>query len=59
MLLGELDREILVLRHFDDLSNGEAAERLGITAEAAEKRHDRALLRLQERLCALNISSAE
>ncbi len=57
--LGDRDREILVLRHFDDLSNGEAAERLGISAEAAKKRHGRALLRLQERLHALNISSVE
>jgi RNA polymerase sigma-70 factor (ECF subfamily) len=43
-----LDREILVLRHFEDLTNGEAAELLGIQAAAASKRYIRALRRLRE-----------
>lgn len=50
-LLGEmdpLDREILALRHFEELSNQESAEELGITAAAASKRYIRALERLRE-----------
>lgn len=40
------DRDILVLRHFEDLSNVEAALELGIEPAAASKRHLRALQRL-------------
>jgi RNA polymerase sigma-70 factor (ECF subfamily) len=43
-----LDREVLALRHFEELSNGEVAEVLGITKEAASKRHVRALKRLRD-----------
>jgi RNA polymerase sigma-70 factor (ECF subfamily) len=43
-----LDREVLALRHFEELSNNEAAEVLGITKDAASKRHVRALKRLKE-----------
>jgi RNA polymerase sigma-70 factor (ECF subfamily) len=43
-----LDREVLALRHFEELSNQEAAEVLGISKDAASKRHVRALLRLRE-----------
>ena len=43
-----LDREVLALRHFEELSNGEAAEVLGISKDAASKRHVRALKRLRE-----------
>jgi RNA polymerase sigma-70 factor (ECF subfamily) len=42
------DREILTLRHFEQLSNVEAAEELGITPAAASQRYYRALLRLGE-----------
>jgi RNA polymerase sigma-70 factor (ECF subfamily) len=42
-----LDREVLVLRHFEELSNGEAAEVLGIEPPAASKRYIRALRRLK------------
>ncbi|MGI9431456.1 MAG: sigma-70 family RNA polymerase sigma factor [Myxococcota bacterium] len=41
------DREILSLRHFEELSNGDAAEALGISAAAASKRYLRALERLK------------
>lgn len=40
------DREVLGLRHFEELSNVEVAEVLGITVEAASKRYVRALERL-------------
>jgi RNA polymerase sigma-70 factor (ECF subfamily) len=43
-----LDREVLALRHFEMLSNEEAAQVLGIKASATSKRHIRALKRLKE-----------
>jgi RNA polymerase sigma-70 factor (ECF subfamily) len=46
--LGPLDREILVLRHFEQLSNVEAAQVLDIQPAAASKRYFRALRRLKE-----------
>jgi RNA polymerase sigma-70 factor (ECF subfamily) len=42
------DREVLVLRHFEQLSNAEVAELLEIEPPAASKRYVRALSRLQE-----------
>jgi RNA polymerase sigma-70 factor (ECF subfamily) len=42
-----LDREVVVLRHFEELSNNEAAEVLGIQPAAASKRYIRALRRLK------------
>ena len=48
--LDEVDREVLVLRHFEQLSNVEAAEALGIDASAASNRYVRALKRLRQSL---------
>lgn len=48
--LDELDREIVALRHFEGLSNNEAAAELAITPAAASKRFLRALLRLKPAL---------
>jgi RNA polymerase sigma-70 factor, ECF subfamily len=48
-----IDREVLVLRHFEQLSNGECARVLGLNESAATKRHLRALRRLKEILAAL------
>jgi len=45
-----LDREILALRHFEELSNGEAAQVLGVSKSAASNRYIRALERLKEML---------
>jgi RNA polymerase sigma-70 factor (ECF subfamily) len=45
--LGDLDREVLVLRHFEELTNGETAVVLGITEQAASMRYVRALDRLR------------
>src|SRR5215475_10544329 len=42
------DREVLVLRHFEDLSNAEAAQVLGIKPPAAVNRYVRALKRLRD-----------
>ena len=44
------DREIVMLRNFDHLSNAEAAQVLGIQPEAAKKRYTRALIRMKEAL---------
>jgi RNA polymerase sigma-70 factor, ECF subfamily len=43
-----MDREVLVLRHFEMLSNEEAAQVLGLKPSAASNRHMRALRRLKE-----------
>ena len=45
--LDPLDREILALRHYEELTNQEAAWELGITPAAASKRYIRALERLK------------
>jgi RNA polymerase sigma-70 factor (ECF subfamily) len=42
------DCEVLVMRHFEQLTNAEAAEVLGIQERAAAKRYLRALARLKE-----------
>jgi RNA polymerase sigma-70 factor (ECF subfamily) len=42
-----LDREVLALRHFEELGNGEVAEVLGIQQKAASIRYVRALRRLK------------
>jgi RNA polymerase sigma-70 factor (ECF subfamily) len=51
--LEPIDREILALRHFEQFSNGEAAEVLGLDKSAASKRYARALLRLKDVLLAM------
>lgn len=43
-----VDREVLVLRHFEELSNNDTAMLLGIQPPAASKRYVRALGRLKE-----------
>jgi RNA polymerase sigma-70 factor, ECF subfamily len=45
-----VDREVLALRHFEELSNGEVAQVLGLSKTAASNRYIRALERLRERL---------
>jgi RNA polymerase sigma-70 factor, ECF subfamily len=51
--LEPLDREILALRHFEQLNNGEAAQVLGLDKSAASKRYARALVRLKDVLLAM------
>ena len=48
-----IDRDVLVLRHFEQLSNGECARVLGLSESAATKRYLRALRRLKDVLSAL------
>src|SRR3954467_2244156 len=51
--LDTIDREVLALRHFEQLSRAEAAEVLGISPEAGAKRYFRALKRLKEVLASM------
>jgi RNA polymerase sigma-70 factor, ECF subfamily len=44
------DRELLMMRNYEDLAYAEIAALLGITAAAARQRHGRALLRLSRML---------
>jgi RNA polymerase sigma-70 factor (ECF subfamily) len=46
--MDNIDREILALRHFEELSNTETAQVLGIKRSAASSRHIRAIKRLKE-----------
>lgn len=48
--LDEIDREVLVMRHFEELGNNEVAALLGITAAGASNRYVRALKRLRAAL---------
>jgi RNA polymerase sigma-70 factor (ECF subfamily) len=41
--MDQLDREVLALRHFEQLSNGEVAQALGLSKSTASKRYIRAL----------------
>ena len=51
--LDPLDREVIALRQFEELSRAETAQVLGITEEAGAKRYMRALRRLKAVLAAL------
>jgi RNA polymerase sigma-70 factor (ECF subfamily) len=51
--LDPMDREILTLRHFEELSNAEAAQVLGLTKTAASSHYIRALGRLREVLAGI------
>lgn len=46
--LEELDQEIVLLRHFEQLSNSEAAEVLQLSPQAASMRYLRAMRRLRQ-----------
>ena len=51
--LDPIDREVVALRHFEQLSRAETAQVLGITEEAGAKRYMRALRRLKLVLASL------
>ena len=51
--MDSLDREVLALRHFEQLSNAEVAETLGLNESTASSRYLRALKRLKDELCDL------
>jgi RNA polymerase sigma-70 factor (ECF subfamily) len=46
--MNPIDQEVLALRHFEELSNSEVAEVLGIQQKAASIRYVRALARLKD-----------
>ncbi len=46
-LLDDTDREVILMRHFEEMSNEEVAEVLGLSPSAATMRHGRALVRLK------------
>src|SRR5437762_2998091 len=48
-----IDREIISLRHFEELTRAEAAQALGIEEAAAAKRYVRALKRLKDTLAGM------
>ncbi|MGL4513785.1 MAG: sigma-70 family RNA polymerase sigma factor [Lacipirellulaceae bacterium] len=48
--LDEQDQEIIVMRHFERLSNTEVAQALGLSPQAASMRHLRAMRRLRTHL---------
>ncbi len=51
--LEAIDREVLALRHFEQLGRADAAQVLGISQEAGAKRYFRALKRLKDVLAKL------
>ena len=48
-----IDREILTLRHFEELGNRETAQVLGISKSAASSRYIRAVMRLKMELASI------
>jgi RNA polymerase sigma-70 factor (ECF subfamily) len=46
--MNEIDREVLAMRHFEQLSNAEVAESLGLSPTAASNRYIRAVTKLGE-----------
>jgi RNA polymerase sigma-70 factor, ECF subfamily len=48
-----VDREILTLRHFEELGNSETAQVLGISKAAASSRYIRAVMRLKKELASM------
>ena len=55
--LEPLDREVLALRHFEQLEHAEAACVLGISEAAASKRYVRALRKMRQTLTALGVAA--
>ena len=54
-----IDREVIALRHFEELSNVETAKVLGIETAAASKRYVRAMSRLGQLMAEFNASEHE
>jgi RNA polymerase sigma-70 factor, ECF subfamily len=49
-----VDREVLILRHFEQLSNDEVASVVGVKKAAASRRYMRALARFREALTGIS-----
>jgi RNA polymerase sigma-70 factor (subfamily 1) len=52
-LMEPIDREVIALRHFEELTNVEVAEVLGISLQAASKRYVRAIKRMKDIVSAI------
>jgi RNA polymerase sigma-70 factor, ECF subfamily len=52
------DREIVILRNYEQLTNGEAAQALGLDKSATSKRYVRALIHLKEILSAMDLGGS-
>jgi RNA polymerase sigma-70 factor (ECF subfamily) len=57
--LPEADREVILMRHFEGLSNQEVGCLLGIDPATASKRHGRAMLRLHHLLFERGITESQ
>jgi RNA polymerase sigma-70 factor (ECF subfamily) len=57
--LAETDREIILLRNFEELSNQETAQILGLEPAAASKRYARALLRLRHQFAQVGLTGSQ
>ena len=57
--LSDADREVVLMRNFEGLSNGEVAILLGIDPAEASQRHGRALLRLHTILFASGVTESQ
>jgi RNA polymerase sigma-70 factor (ECF subfamily) len=57
--LDDIDREVLALRHFEQLGNNEVAQTLGLSVTAASNRYVRAMTRLGEVLARTRASTDE
>jgi RNA polymerase sigma-70 factor (ECF subfamily) len=51
--MNEIDREVLVLRHFEGLTNDEVALTLGLKRSTASRRYVQALIRLKQALASI------
>jgi RNA polymerase sigma-70 factor (ECF subfamily) len=51
--LDPIDREVLTLRHFEELSNAEVAQEVGLSQTAASNRYIRALGHLRDILAGI------
>jgi RNA polymerase sigma-70 factor (ECF subfamily) len=58
-VMDDIDREVLVLRHFEMLSNEETAQVLGLKPSAASNRHMRALKRLKDIMAQASSQSSQ
>ena len=57
--LSESDREVLLLRHFEGLSNPEVAALLDLTPGTVSKHYGRAVLRLHHLLIESGLTESE
>jgi RNA polymerase sigma-70 factor, ECF subfamily len=57
--MNPIDREIVILRNYEQLTNGEAAQVLGLDKSATSKRYIRALIHLKEILSAMDLGGSE